>query len=119
MTSDDQEIGLAKLPDGKVVCLTCGKSYYDKSTCNRHIRTAHQSGIEVACTVCQKIYKNEPSLKAHMSKAHGITQRGNIQRMLMSASTNFNPHNLQFDDQNTADDDDVAPSLDIIKHITD
>ena len=69
----DEELGLAKLPDGKVACLKCGKTLSSIFNAKRHYATSHQPNKAAKCKFCGKICKNTLAREAHMRRIHGVT----------------------------------------------
>ena len=46
-------------------CTLCYKSFFDKSSTKRHMKTVHMENQAVKCQICFKTYKNMNALRAH------------------------------------------------------
>ena len=48
-------------------CTLCNKSFYDKGTTKRHMKTVHVEFQAVQCQICFKTYKNMNVLRSHIA----------------------------------------------------
>ena len=46
-------------------CTLCYKSFFDKGTTKRHMKTVHMEYQAVQCQICHRTYKNMNALRAH------------------------------------------------------
>ena len=51
-------------------CTLCYKSFFDKATTRRHMKTVHMEHQEITCPCCHNKYKNLTVLKVHMRQKH-------------------------------------------------
>lgn len=51
----------------RVICKTCNRSFFDKSTLNRHVAVVHEKKKPVACNVCGKRFAKNSMLKHHIA----------------------------------------------------
>ena len=58
--------------DNQWSCTLCYKSFFDKATTKRHMKTVHMEHQAVKCQICQKTYKNMNALRTHNSKFHAL-----------------------------------------------
>ena len=70
---EDENAGLASLPDGRVTCLKCGKTLSCDSSARRHYQLYHLSNQPATCPVCKKVFKNRLYRGDHLRKAHNIS----------------------------------------------
>ena len=64
---------LAPCPDGKVVCLLCGKKLSCIRSARRHLSTTHVTNQRKHCEICKKIFKNSESRNTHYRLEHKVT----------------------------------------------
>ena len=69
----EEQMGLAKLPDGKVTCLVCGTTLSCLASGNRHYVLKHQDNQPAKCKLCHKDFKNQMYRDRHYAKIHGIS----------------------------------------------
>jgi len=97
---DGDDVGLVKLPDGKVKCLKCDKTLSCLSSGNRHYATNHQEGIEVRCKICKKECKNKFAYQAHVRNNHGVSLK-DLKNVIKPPQKNVNTK----DDPNENEED--------------
>lgn len=51
---------------GRVSCKLCEKSFFDKSTLNRHVAVIHEKRRSAVCEFCSKTFTKNASLKQHV-----------------------------------------------------
>jgi hypothetical protein len=65
----------AKQPDGKIVCLSCTKSFGFLQNAKRHHKLTHTVSTEIfECMYCHKEFNFKYLLNQHLIMAHKITQ---------------------------------------------
>ena len=60
---------LAVMTNNKYECETCHKTYYDRSTLNKHKKAVHE-GIKYACDQCNYNATQKNDLNRHISSLH-------------------------------------------------
>ena len=70
---ENEAIGLAPLPDGKVKCLKCGKILSKMGNAKRHYAFTHQPNKPAKCHICQAVFKNAEYRDNHQRNNHGVT----------------------------------------------
>jgi len=77
--------------NGSYVCLTCGRSFGQKGTANRHYKTMHLESSQAKCHICNKVFKNAVYRNAHRVKEHKITEKMMRQSKLKSSIPKLEP----------------------------
>ena len=72
-SQEEEEVGLAPLPEGKVACLKCGKTLFNAASGKRHYALSHQPNQPVRCNICKKVCKNQIALNTHLRSIHKVT----------------------------------------------
>ena len=72
---DEDQGGLAQLPDGRVTCLRCCKTLSTVASGRRHYAAHHQPNQPERCRLCKKMCKNRQSLHQHLRQIHGVTTK--------------------------------------------
>ena len=65
--------GLAKLSNGRVQCLQCGKELASLRSGNRHFALAHQVNTPAQCQICKQSFKNQLYRDDHYRKTHKLS----------------------------------------------
>ena len=55
---------------GRVGCKKCDRFYENKTSLNRHVKTAHD-GLQFSCEFCEKVFTDASALKRHKGNIHG------------------------------------------------
>lgn len=77
-SSSHRKLGLVRLADGKIRCLSCCKDYSNPGNANRHYREVHQAADNLKtyfCQVCNAGYSMKRYCDSHMLTKHGISQK--------------------------------------------
>ena len=69
----DESAGLAQLEDGRVTCLTCGKTLSNPGNAKRHYQIHHQPNSPSTCPICKKVFKNNMYQKHHLRIMHNLS----------------------------------------------
>ncbi|XP_022249356.1 zinc finger protein 2-like [Limulus polyphemus] len=66
------EASLLGLQDirGRPVCPVCGKSFFDRSNRNRHLKMHFSGRKSFTCKICQKTFTWKNNLTTHMKHYH-------------------------------------------------
>ena len=70
---EDGAAGLAKLSNGRVQCLQCGKELASLRSGNRHFALAHQVNTPAQCQICKQSFKNQLYRDDHYRKTHKLS----------------------------------------------
>jgi len=60
--------------NGSYICMTCGKSFNDRSNANSHFKVKHLPPLPAKCHVCNKVFKNPMARNKHRARTHKITE---------------------------------------------
>lgn len=72
-TEEEEAVGLAKLTDGRVSCLKCGKQLASQRSATRHYAIAHQFNLPAKCLICKQEFKNKLYRDDHYRKKHNVS----------------------------------------------
>ena len=67
------EAGLETLPEGRVLCTKCGKSYSTMTNARRHVNDAHMPTQQVRCQLCFRTFSKKRYRNDHYRSFHGIS----------------------------------------------
>ena len=69
----DLEEDLESLPEGRVLCKKCGKSYSTMTNARRHILDVHVPTKKATCQLCYKSFSKKRYRNDHYKSFHGIS----------------------------------------------